>query len=77
VRTRFQEFSLPRPLFKDYYLQGTFPMKKALVAGALGVSGRALVSHLVTLGDWEVIALSRRKPDFKSPARQKMRFIPH
>src|SRR5277367_5072231 len=44
-------------------------MKKALVAGALGVSGRALVNHLVALGDWEVIGLSRRKPEFKTPAR--------
>src|SRR5271154_2617734 len=44
-------------------------MKKALVAGALGVSGRALVNHLVALGDWEVIGLSRRKPDFQTPAR--------
>jgi nucleoside-diphosphate-sugar epimerase len=43
--------------------------KKALVAGALGVSGRALVNHLVALGDWEVIGLSRRKPDFQTPAR--------
>jgi nucleoside-diphosphate-sugar epimerase len=44
-------------------------MKKALVAGALGVSGRALVHHLVAGGDWEVIGLSRRKPEFKTPAR--------
>jgi nucleoside-diphosphate-sugar epimerase len=44
-------------------------MKKALVAGALGVSGRALVKHLVALGDWEVIGLSRRKPEFRTPAR--------
>jgi nucleoside-diphosphate-sugar epimerase len=44
-------------------------MKKALVAGALGVSGRALVNHLVALGDWEVIGLSRRKPEFETPAR--------
>jgi nucleoside-diphosphate-sugar epimerase len=43
--------------------------KKALVAGALGVSGRALVQHLVTLSDWEVIGLSRRKPEFETPAR--------
>jgi nucleoside-diphosphate-sugar epimerase len=42
--------------------------KKALVAGALGVSGRALVDHLVALGDWEVIGLSRRKPEFPTPA---------
>lgn len=44
-------------------------MKKALVAGALGVSGRALVQHLVSLEDWEVIGLSRRSPEFQSPAR--------
>ena len=44
-------------------------MKRALVAGALGVSGRALVNHLVALGGWEVVGLSRRKPDFESPAR--------
>jgi len=44
-------------------------MKKALVAGALGVSGRALVQHLLTLGDWEVIGLSRRKADFETRAR--------
>jgi nucleoside-diphosphate-sugar epimerase len=42
---------------------------KALVAGALGVSGRALVNHLVALGDWEVIGISRRKPEFQTPAR--------
>jgi nucleoside-diphosphate-sugar epimerase len=44
-------------------------MKKALVAGALGVSGRALVQHLLALGDWEVIGLSRRRPDFETKAR--------
>ena len=44
-------------------------MKKALVAGVLGVSGRALVQHLISLGDWEVIGLSRRRPEFTSAAR--------
>ncbi len=44
-------------------------MKKALVAGALGVTGRALVNHLVSLGDWEVIGLSRRKPEFQTAAQ--------
>ena len=44
-------------------------MKKALVAGALGVSGRPLVNHLVSLQDWEVVGLSRRSPEFQSPAR--------
>jgi nucleoside-diphosphate-sugar epimerase len=44
-------------------------MKKALVAGALGVTGRALVNHLASLGDWEVIALSRRTPEFQTTAK--------
>ncbi|MCP3097493.1 SDR family oxidoreductase [Myxococcus sp. K15C18031901] len=34
--------------------------KVALVVGAQGVIGRNLVEHLVALGDWEVIGLSRR-----------------
>ncbi|AOS61471.1 SDR family oxidoreductase [Actinoalloteichus hymeniacidonis] len=34
--------------------------KVALVVGAQGVIGRNLVEHLVELGDWEVIGLSRR-----------------
>ena len=42
---------------------------KALVAEALGVSGRVLVQHLVAVPDWEVIGLSRRKPEFETPAR--------
>jgi uncharacterized protein YbjT (DUF2867 family) len=37
--------------------------KKALIAGATGVVGRNLLRHLVTLDDWDVIAVSRRKPD--------------
>jgi nucleoside-diphosphate-sugar epimerase len=44
-------------------------MKKALVAGALGVTGRSLVNHLVSLGDWEVIGLSRRSPEFQTSAK--------
>lgn len=43
--------------------------RKALVAGALGVTGRALVNHLMTLDGWEVIGLSRRTPEFESPAK--------
>ena len=35
-------------------------MKKAVVVGARGVIGGNLVEHLVELGDWEVIGLSRR-----------------
>jgi nucleoside-diphosphate-sugar epimerase len=42
--------------------------KKALVVGALGVIGRALTDHLSKLPDWEVVGLSRRRPDFESGA---------
>jgi len=38
-------------------------MKKAIVAGATGVVGRYLLQHLVQTGRWEVVAVSRRKPD--------------
>jgi len=44
-------------------------MPKALVVGALGVVGRANVEYLTTLADWEVVALSRRAPDFETRAR--------
>jgi nucleoside-diphosphate-sugar epimerase len=37
--------------------------RKALVVGATGVVGRNLLRHLVGLGNWQVVALSRRKPD--------------
>jgi len=46
--------------------------KTALVAGGLGVIGRNLVNHFAALDEWDVIALSRRSPDFESRAR----FIP-
>jgi nucleoside-diphosphate-sugar epimerase len=36
------------------------PTKTALVAGAQGVIGRNLIDHLVSLGDWNIIGLSRR-----------------
>ncbi len=44
-------------------------MKKALVAGALGVTGRTLVNHLASLGSWQVIGLSRRSPEFTTSAQ--------
>jgi nucleoside-diphosphate-sugar epimerase len=44
-------------------------MNKALVAGALGVTGRTLVNHLASLGNWEVIGLSRRSPEFQTTAK--------
>ncbi|MDE1172762.1 MAG: SDR family oxidoreductase [Parvibaculaceae bacterium] len=43
--------------------------KTAVVSGGLGVIGRNLVDHLTATGDWDVIALSRRAPDFETPAR--------
>lgn len=43
--------------------------KTALVLGATGVSGRALVSHLETLSDWETIIVSRNAPYFPTKAR--------
>jgi len=43
--------------------------KRAVVVGALGVSGRAIVNELARRKDWEVIGVSRRLPDFSTPAR--------
>lgn len=45
------------------------PTKICIVAGALGVAGRALLEELESRPDWEVIGLSRRKPDFATHAR--------
>jgi nucleoside-diphosphate-sugar epimerase len=42
--------------------------KRVLVAGALGVVGRASIEHFTRQPDCEVIALARRKPDFDTPA---------
>lgn len=44
-------------------------MNKALVAGALGVTGRALINYLTSLDNWQVIGLSRRSPEFRSTAQ--------
>ena len=43
--------------------------KTALVIGATGVSGRALISHLERNDDWNVIGVSRKKPYFETRAR--------
>jgi nucleoside-diphosphate-sugar epimerase len=40
-------------------------MNKAVVVGALGVIGRYVVDHLLSLGGWKVVGLSRRAPDMK------------
>lgn len=45
------------------------PKKTALVIGATGVSGRALISHLERQSDWDVIGVSRKKPYFETRAR--------
>ncbi len=37
--------------------------KTSLIAGATGVVGRSILQHLSDLEDWEVIAISRRRPD--------------
>ena len=43
----------------------------ALVAGGLGVIGRALVAHFAEREGWDVVALSRRSPDFPTTARHE------
>ena len=44
--------------------------RKVVVAGALGLVGRAVVEHFADGStDWEVVGLSRRAPDFESSAR--------
>ncbi|MBV8094190.1 MAG: SDR family oxidoreductase [Acetobacteraceae bacterium] len=37
--------------------------RRALVVGATGVVGRNLLRHLLAIGGWDVLAVSRRKPD--------------
>lgn len=43
--------------------------RTALVAGATGVVGRAIVSHLERLPDWQVIAASRRTAEARPRTR--------
>ena len=56
--------------------------RHAVVVGGLGVIGRALVDHLTSDPSWDVVALSRRAPDFETTARflsddlQRNRIIP-
>jgi len=44
-------------------------MGTVLIAGALGLVGRAVLEHFEAQGGWETIALARRAPDFPSRAR--------
>jgi nucleoside-diphosphate-sugar epimerase len=43
--------------------------KTALVTGATGVVGRNLVKYLLALPDWDVVCVSRRKPDLSGNYR--------
>ena len=44
-------------------------MKTALITGATGVVGRNLTKYMLNLPDWEVICVSRRKPDLDGDYR--------
>jgi len=41
---------------------------KIVIAGALGLVGRAALAHFEQQDDWEVLALSRRRPNFPTRA---------
>ena len=41
----------------------------ALVAGASGVVGRALLEYLEEQKDWDIAAICRRRPDFATRAQ--------
>jgi len=43
--------------------------KKAVVVGGLGMIGRHVISALEDEGGWDIVTLSRRKPDFKTKAK--------
>ncbi|MGR3425071.1 MAG: SDR family oxidoreductase [Sagittula sp.] len=42
--------------------------EKILVVGALGTVGRSTLHHFEAMPDWDVVALSRRAPDFDTRA---------
>ncbi|MBF6570123.1 MAG: SDR family oxidoreductase [Candidatus Binataceae bacterium] len=42
--------------------------KTCIVAGALGVAGRAFLEELEGRAEWEIIGLSRRSPEFRTRA---------
>jgi nucleoside-diphosphate-sugar epimerase len=44
-------------------------MATFLVVGAIGVVGRSALRHLERVGGWDLVGISRRKPDFASAAR--------
>jgi nucleoside-diphosphate-sugar epimerase len=57
--------SQPEPAKEEIQM----PAKHAVVVGALGVIGRAIVEQLTSGQDWSVVGLSRRQPDFETRAR--------
>jgi nucleoside-diphosphate-sugar epimerase len=42
-------------------------LRKAVVIGGVGVTGRAVIDHIDTLPDWEAVGVSRRAPDWSTP----------
>ena len=36
--------------------------RTALVTGASGLAGSYMLAHLLNQGDWDIVAVSRRKP---------------
>ena len=43
--------------------------KRMVIAGALGLIGRAVLQHLERVGGWDLVGLSRRNADFPTSAR--------
>jgi len=41
---------------------------KVVIVGALGTVGRSVLEHFETQSDWDIVGLSRRKPDFPTRA---------
>ena len=42
--------------------------KSALIVGGTGITGRSVIESLERRSDWNITALSRRKPDFETKA---------
>jgi NAD(P)-dependent dehydrogenase (short-subunit alcohol dehydrogenase family) len=43
--------------------------KNALIPGASGIIGRTLIEYLSSLDDWNIVGLSRRKPESKTEVK--------
>jgi nucleoside-diphosphate-sugar epimerase len=50
-------------------LKAAMASRTAVVAGALGIVGRALVNRLLASGGWDVVSLSRRQADLGAGVR--------